>query len=150
MIWVSVQCCLWNKQLLYLGFVLFFFCLGSGNGMMLIELAREGFTKLTGVDYSPKAIKLSENIAKDQDVDIEYKVADILHDGFSSDLGLFNVVHDKGFFIWNFNSKMKEIIKKYMLFQVLMMPSVYTRTIQKKNETLILKIFIKYWRMMVC
>lgn len=66
--------------------------------MMLIELAREGYTKLTGVDYSPKAIKLSEIIAKDQDIDIDYKVADILHKDFSTNLGTFNVVHDKGLF----------------------------------------------------
>lgn len=62
--------------------------------MMLIELAREGYTNLTGVDYSPKAIELSKNIAKDQDISITYKVADLLQDKL--DLGLFQIVHDKG------------------------------------------------------
>lgn len=64
--------------------------------MMLIELAREGYTNLTGVDYSPKAIELSKNIAKDQDIAITYKVADLLQDKL--DLGCFQIVHDKGEF----------------------------------------------------
>lgn len=63
--------------------------------MMLIELAREGYTNLTGVDYSPKAIELSKNIAKDQDITITYKVADLLQDTLE-DLGRFQIVHDKG------------------------------------------------------
>lgn len=62
--------------------------------MMLIELAREGYTNLTGVDYSPNAIELSKNIAKDQDITITYKVADLLQD--TLDLGRFQIVHDKG------------------------------------------------------
>lgn len=64
--------------------------------MMLIELSREGYTNLTGVDYSPKAIELSENIAKDQDIVINYKVADLLDPDCCHSLGKFNIVHDKG------------------------------------------------------
>lgn len=64
--------------------------------MMLIELAREGFTRLTGVDYSPKAIELSQNIAKDQDIVIAYKVADLLDAECCASLGRFDIVHDKG------------------------------------------------------
>ncbi len=63
--------------------------------MMLIELAREGFTRLTGVDYSELAIELSQNIAKDQDIAIDYKVADLLS-ADCCNLGRFDIVHDKG------------------------------------------------------
>lgn len=72
--------------------------LGCGNGMMLIELAREGYTHLTGVDFSPKAIDLSRKIAADQAISICYKVADLLHDEFPSEFDPFHVVHDKGIF----------------------------------------------------
>ncbi|XP_037035354.1 EEF1A lysine methyltransferase 2 [Bradysia coprophila] len=70
--------------------------LGCGNGMMLIELAREGFTHLTGVDYSELAIELSQNIAKDQEIAVDYKVADLLDAECCVSLGLFDIVHDKG------------------------------------------------------
>lgn len=65
--------------------------------MMLIELAREGFTHLTGVDYSDLAIELSERIAKDQAISIDYRVADLLNPECCISLGRFDIVHDKGF-----------------------------------------------------
>ena len=48
--------------------------------MMLIELAREGYTKLVGVDYSQQAVELAERIAKDNELSevIEYKVVDMV------------------------------------------------------------------------
>lgn len=64
--------------------------------MMLIELAREGYSNLTGVDYSPKAIELAQSIAKDQELDITYKVVDLLNESDVMALGRFKVVHDKG------------------------------------------------------
>ncbi|CAD7082675.1 unnamed protein product [Hermetia illucens] len=70
--------------------------LGCGNGMFLIELAREGFKNLLGVDYSPKAIELAASIAKDQELPIEYKVVDLLSEKSMTELGTFNIVHDKG------------------------------------------------------
>lgn len=70
--------------------------IGCGNGMMLIELAREGYRNLTGIDYSPNAIELSKNIAKDQDIDITYKVADLLAESFQTEFEQFRIVHDKG------------------------------------------------------
>lgn len=63
---------------------------------MLIELAREGFPNLTGVDYSDKAIELSQNIAKDQEIAITYRVADLLDAECCVALGRFDIVHDKG------------------------------------------------------
>lgn len=70
--------------------------LGCGNGMMLIELAREGYTNLTGTDYSPLAIELAQSIARDQNINISYRVGDLLSDTFVADFGQFDVVHDKG------------------------------------------------------
>ncbi|XP_058460109.1 EEF1A lysine methyltransferase 2 [Malaya genurostris] len=70
--------------------------LGCGNGMMLVEMAREGYSNLTGIDYSPKAVELAQAISKDQDVHITYKVADLLDKSNVTSLGTFKVVHDKG------------------------------------------------------
>ncbi|KAJ2006040.1 Protein-lysine N-methyltransferase efm4 [Coemansia thaxteri] len=36
---------------------------GCGNGHLLLELADDGFTNLTGTDYSPQAIELAQSIA---------------------------------------------------------------------------------------
>ncbi|XP_055843514.1 EEF1A lysine methyltransferase 2 [Episyrphus balteatus] len=73
-----------------------FIDLGCGNGMILVELANEGYTNLLGVDYSPKAVELASNIAKDQKLDIKYQVLDLLDANECQKLGIFNVVHDKG------------------------------------------------------
>lgn len=35
---------------------------GTGNGVFLVELAKFGFSNITGIDYSPSAIQLSGNI----------------------------------------------------------------------------------------
>lgn len=64
--------------------------------MMLIELAAEGFTNLTGVDYSEVGVKLAQKIAKDQNHNITFKVADLLSENSSSELGKFKICHDKG------------------------------------------------------
>lgn len=64
--------------------------------MMLIELAREGFKNLTGVDYSSNSIKLSQKIAKDQDLEIAFKVTDLLSLESVEGLGKFKIAHDKG------------------------------------------------------
>lgn len=71
--------------------------------MMLIEIAREGFKCLTGLDYSAQAIELAENVAKDQDIHITYKVFDLLlnnDDNKILELGQFKIVHDKGIHNW--------------------------------------------------
>lgn len=66
--------------------------------MLLIELARESFTNLMGVDYSEGAITLATQIAKDQELDkfIKYQVIDLLNEKEMLALGKFKVVHDKG------------------------------------------------------
>ncbi|KAI8118263.1 hypothetical protein FF38_04263 [Lucilia cuprina] len=70
--------------------------LGCGNGMLLVELAREGYTNLLGVDYSAKAVDLAESIAKDQDLKIAYKQADLMDVEACKKMGEFGIVHDKG------------------------------------------------------
>lgn len=63
---------------------------------MLVEMAREGYSNLTGVDYSPKAIELAQSICQDQELVITYKVVDLLSEPEVAALGKFKVVHDKG------------------------------------------------------
>lgn len=84
--------------------VFFFSCvcpatLGCGNGMMLVELYREGYKHLTGVDYSASAVELAKQIAADQDMSIAYEVLDLLQrDEIVQTFGdkQFDIVHDKG------------------------------------------------------
>ncbi|XP_056634996.1 EEF1A lysine methyltransferase 2 [Diorhabda carinulata] len=65
---------------------------GCGNGMFLIELANEGYTNLTGVDYSENAIKLATEIAQKQNLNISYYTCDILQ-GLPEN---YDIIHDKG------------------------------------------------------
>lgn len=72
---------------------------GSGNGMMLVELYREGFKNLTGTDYSANAITLAKQIAAHQNMDITYEMLDLLNsDEIVQKFGAktFDIVHDKG------------------------------------------------------
>lgn len=72
---------------------------GCGNGMMLVELHREGYTHLTGIDYSANAVELAKRIAADQKMDIVYKELDLLSaDDIAQkfDAKKFDIVHDKG------------------------------------------------------
>ncbi|XP_055379148.1 EEF1A lysine methyltransferase 2 [Condylostylus longicornis] len=69
---------------------------GCGNAMFMIELAREGYKCLTGIDYSYNAIKLGTSIAKDQNIDIDFHLIDMLNTDDVNKLGKFDIVHDKG------------------------------------------------------
>lgn len=71
--------------------------LGCGNGMLLIELAEEGFENLLGVDYSEAAVKLAKKVATAQNLDIKFETCDILADAAKPLNGRqFKVVLDKG------------------------------------------------------
>lgn len=71
--------------------------LGCGNGMMLVNLANEGFKNLVGLDYSRKAIDLSQQILCEQNVKgVELLVCDITADVRSDILNNVKVLHDKG------------------------------------------------------
>uniref|UniRef100_A0A0A9WG81 Protein-lysine N-methyltransferase CM83_54793 n=2 Tax=Lygus hesperus TaxID=30085 RepID=A0A0A9WG81_LYGHE len=70
--------------------------LGCGNGMMLVELAREGYNNVTGVDYCESAIELSKSIIDTQSMGhIKLEVADLTQD---CNLVGFDIVLDKGTF----------------------------------------------------
>ncbi|KAL0083476.1 S-adenosyl-L-methionine-dependent methyltransferase [Phycomyces blakesleeanus] len=72
--------------------------LGCGNGHLLLALSEEGFSNLTGIDYSESAIVLAKSVAKDRDLEsIEYKAVDFLNsDEWRQDNKLYQVVLDKG------------------------------------------------------
>ncbi|XP_058800930.1 EEF1A lysine methyltransferase 2 isoform X1 [Phymastichus coffea] len=72
--------------------------LGCGNGMLLLSLARKGFRKLTGIDYSQKAIDLAREVLDNENYfEVELLAGDIVD---SAVLGLsifkFKLAHDKG------------------------------------------------------
>lgn len=54
--------------------------LGCGNGHLLLDLAELGFEDLTGIDYSPAAIRLATAVAKDRGFEdiIQYAAVDFL------------------------------------------------------------------------
>ncbi|KAI9475027.1 Protein-lysine N-methyltransferase efm4 [Coemansia sp. RSA 989] len=74
---------------------------GCGNGHLLLELAEEGYTNLTGTDYSQQAVALAESIAKSRSVTdkITYLQQDFLNPNEVASLAgseKFDVVLDKG------------------------------------------------------
>lgn len=66
--------------------------LGCGNGMLLVELANEGFSNLTGLDYSENAILLCKKVTDKHKFHITFKVCDILN-GLGS---TYDIILDKG------------------------------------------------------
>uniref|UniRef100_A0A8C3RNU8 EEF1A lysine methyltransferase 2 n=2 Tax=Chelydra serpentina TaxID=8475 RepID=A0A8C3RNU8_CHESE len=71
--------------------------IGTGNGVLLVELAKCGYTNLTGIDYSPSAIQLSQNIIEKEGlVNIKLQVKDFLTP--SAELSGFQICIDKGTF----------------------------------------------------
>ncbi|MGH0174628.1 UNVERIFIED_CONTAM: hypothetical protein FKN15_068437 [Acipenser sinensis] len=71
--------------------------IGTGNGMFLVELAKCGFTNLTGIDYSPASVELAKNImAKEELTNIRIMEEDFLSP--SPELSGFDVCIDKGTF----------------------------------------------------
>ncbi|CAH1266301.1 METTL10 [Branchiostoma lanceolatum] len=71
--------------------------IGCGNGALLVEMAKEGFTSLTGMDYSQPSVDLAVAISKTENVNITYQRADILDEEdpiFSVDR--FDICTDKG------------------------------------------------------
>ncbi|XP_055338157.1 EEF1A lysine methyltransferase 2-like [Paramacrobiotus metropolitanus] len=52
--------------------------IGCGNGSLLLALHKNGFTNLTGIDYSQAAVSLATTVARDKNANtIQYSVADI-------------------------------------------------------------------------
>lgn len=68
--------------------------IGTGNGLLLQELAKQGFSDLTGVDYSEGAIDLARNLAdRDGFSSINFLVDDVLETKIERK---FQLVMDKG------------------------------------------------------
>ncbi|KAL8187213.1 UNVERIFIED_CONTAM: EEF1A lysine methyltransferase 2 [Gekko kuhli] len=71
--------------------------IGTGNGVLLAELAKSGYTDLVGIDYSPSAIWLSKKIMEKEGLpQVKLQVEDILNP--SDELSGFHVCIDKGTF----------------------------------------------------
>uniref|UniRef100_A0A8C4WHU7 EEF1A lysine methyltransferase 2 n=1 Tax=Gopherus evgoodei TaxID=1825980 RepID=A0A8C4WHU7_9SAUR len=71
--------------------------IGTGNGVLLVELAKCGYTNLTGIDYSPSAIQLSQNIIEKEGLsNIKLQVKDFLIP--AAELSGFQICIDKGTF----------------------------------------------------
>ncbi|KAI8145536.1 S-adenosyl-L-methionine-dependent methyltransferase [Fennellomyces sp. T-0311] len=72
--------------------------LGCGNGHLLIELANEGYSDLTGIDYSSSAIDLAKAVAEQRELgNIRYETVDLLGSDWAT-RNTFDVVLDKGTF----------------------------------------------------
>lgn len=67
---------------------------GCGNGMLSVDLSRNGYTNLTGIDYSEHAIALCKEIASKAGVEITFLVKNILKENLGN--GTYDVVIDKG------------------------------------------------------
>ncbi|XP_062004700.1 uncharacterized protein LOC133721941 [Rosa rugosa] len=68
--------------------------IGTGNGLLLQELSKQGFSDLTGIDYSEGAIDLARNLAdRDGLPNIHFLVDDILETKLEQQ---FQLVVDKG------------------------------------------------------
>merc|ERR1712080_627715 len=75
---------------------------GCGNGMLSVDLAREGFKQVVGVDYCESAIELSRKVAKQAGMELDFQVCDILEDldetGCDALKRNYDIVVDKGTF----------------------------------------------------
>ncbi|KAL2329536.1 hypothetical protein Fmac_017117 [Flemingia macrophylla] len=68
--------------------------IGTGNGLLLQELAKQGFSNLTGTDYSESAINLAQSLAnRDGFSNIKFLVDDVLETKLEQE---FQLVMDKG------------------------------------------------------
>ncbi|XP_076835128.1 EEF1A lysine methyltransferase 2 [Brachyhypopomus gauderio] len=71
--------------------------IGTGNGVFLVELAKQGFTNLTGIDYSGASIQLTRSILEGEGLtDIKVLEQDFL--ALGPELKGFDVCIDKGTF----------------------------------------------------
>ncbi|XP_061338343.1 uncharacterized protein LOC133285172 [Gastrolobium bilobum] len=68
--------------------------IGTGNGLLLQELAKQGFSDLTGSDYSEQGISLAQSLAnRDGFSNIKFLVDDVLETKLEQE---FKLVMDKG------------------------------------------------------
>jgi SAM-dependent methyltransferase len=68
--------------------------IGTGNGLFLQALAKQGFSDLTGTDYSEAAVELAQNLAiRDGFTSINFLADDILESKLERQ---FRLINDKG------------------------------------------------------
>nr|XP_055028626.1 EEF1A lysine methyltransferase 2 [Misgurnus anguillicaudatus] len=71
--------------------------IGTGNGIFLMELAKNGYSNLTGIDYSKTAVELTTNILEEEGLkNINIQVEDFLNP--SAEMKNFDICIDKGTF----------------------------------------------------
>ncbi|KAJ8250303.1 hypothetical protein COCON_G00222250 [Conger conger] len=70
---------------------------GTGNGILLVELAKSGFTNLTGIDYSAAAVELAKNVLEQEGLS-NVKVMEVDFLSCPANLTGFDVCMDKGTF----------------------------------------------------
>ncbi|KAK2824426.1 hypothetical protein Q5P01_021601 [Channa striata] len=71
--------------------------IGTGNGALLVELAKHGYTNLMGIDYSPASVELARNVLQAENLaDVTVKEMDFLK--CQGELKDFDVCIDKGTF----------------------------------------------------
>ncbi|XP_069836184.1 EEF1A lysine methyltransferase 2 isoform X2 [Dendropsophus ebraccatus] len=72
--------------------------IGTGNGMLLVELAKSGYSNLLGIDYCSDAIALARNICEKEGVSqsVNLQVADFL--GSFRPAEQYDIGLDKGTF----------------------------------------------------
>ncbi|KAG8435722.1 hypothetical protein GDO86_013604 [Hymenochirus boettgeri] len=68
--------------------------IGTGNGMLLVELAKHGYCNLTGIDYCRDAVELAKGICEKGGVSAHFQVTDFLENFHPSEP--FDVCLDKG------------------------------------------------------
>ncbi|KAJ8013958.1 hypothetical protein DPEC_G00035250 [Dallia pectoralis] len=71
--------------------------IGTGNGVLLVELAKSGYTNLTGIDYSAASVELARSILQTENIsNVEVKEVDFLN--CPGELSCFDLCIDKGTF----------------------------------------------------
>lgn len=71
--------------------------IGTGNGAFLVELAKNGYKNLTGIDYSAASVELARSVLQAEDLtDVAVKEMDFLR--CQEELKGFDVCIDKGTF----------------------------------------------------
>lgn len=68
--------------------------LGCGPGIHAIVLAKRGW-RVTALDIAPGAIRMAEQFAKQAEVEIDFRIIDILT--YEPQPNSFDLVHDRGF-----------------------------------------------------
>ncbi|XP_065577009.1 LOW QUALITY PROTEIN: EEF1A lysine methyltransferase 2-like [Artemia franciscana] len=96
---------------------------GSGNGLLALEISRKGFLNVLGIDYSETAVQLSREIAKESSSHVRLKFAIFCRNlaafskgskfGLILDKGTYdaislsdNAVEDRGKYVENIHSIM--------------------------------------------